>query len=222
MKFIDDTSLVFGIAFLVLVLFTAPPVEACHDGSPLILDLDGDGVISTTDGRRQPVAFDIDDDGEAETVGWTAPDYEDAFLWLDLNHNRQVDSGRELFGDFTRLPTGERAENGFEALAVYDLPEHGGNADGIISYGDLAYAHLRLWVDRSHDGIAQKGEVYTLAQRRVTEIHLRHESWGQRDGTGARMALRGTYVMQTGGLAKYRIFDVVDVFFPIIHADDDH
>lgn len=119
---------------------------------------------------------------------------------------------------------GERAENGFEALAVYDLPEQGGNADGVISHRDLVWPHLRLWVDSSHDGIAQKREVAALPQERISEIRLDYEPWGERDGTGARMALRGTYVMRTGGLARYRVFDVVDVYFPILHVgeEEDH
>jgi len=42
------------------------------------------------------------------------------FLALDLNHNHRIDDGSELFGIGTTLPSGEKASNGFVALAMYD------------------------------------------------------------------------------------------------------
>ena len=82
--------------------------------SPLTLDLDGDGVetVSVNDG----VYFDHDGNGFAEKSGWVSKD--DAILVRDLNNNGQIDDGSELFGDQTILSDGEKAANGFEALAA--------------------------------------------------------------------------------------------------------
>jgi hypothetical protein len=208
-------------AFLGLALFVLIPVgaSACHDGSPLILDLDGDGDIVTV-GVHRAVEFDLDGNGVKESIGWTSSFSADAFLWLDLDGNRQVDSGRELFGDATRLPTGERAENGFEALAVYDTPEFGGDGDGSITQNDLVFPHLRLWIDRSHDGISQRDEVYNLRQQGILEISLEYQPIDKRWGNGTRWGYRGVFAKKVDGRARFRVFEVIDVFFPIEHEHE--
>jgi hypothetical protein len=67
--------------------------------SPLVLDLDGDGVATDLthayDGGR--VFFDIDADGFAERVGWVNPD--DGLLAMDVNGNGRIDDITELYGD---------------------------------------------------------------------------------------------------------------------------
>lgn len=82
--------------------------------SPLILDLDGNGVetVSVNDG----VYFDHDGNGFAEKSGWASEN--DGILVRDLNNNGQIDGGNELFGDQTLLSDGTKAANGFEALAA--------------------------------------------------------------------------------------------------------
>ncbi len=82
--------------------------------SPLILDLDGNGVetVSVNDG----VYFDHDGNGFAEKSGWVSEN--DGILVRDLNNNGQIDGGNELFGDQTLLSDDTKAANGFEALAA--------------------------------------------------------------------------------------------------------
>ncbi|MEA2568636.1 MAG: hypothetical protein QOI24_637 [Acidobacteriota bacterium] len=64
---------------------------------PLVLDLNGDG-IHTTSLAISPVSFwDRDFDGIADPSGWTDPDTEEAFLWIDGDDDRAVGPG-ELFG----------------------------------------------------------------------------------------------------------------------------
>jgi hypothetical protein len=143
---------------------------ACN--SPLILDLNGDGIRTTTTGY--PVSFDFKDDGNPEISAWTAPDSKEAFLWLDVNDNGTVDSGRELFGDATILPSGETSRHGFEALEVYDTEELGGNGDLVISEEDLIWRFLKLWDDANHDGISQRDEISTLEREGVASIDLQY------------------------------------------------
>lgn len=201
-----------------LVCLAPTPARACHDGSPLVLDLSGKGVITT--GVDDPVPFDLDADGEVELVAWTVPGEYNAFLWLDLNHNGIVDDGGELFGTATRLPGGERASNGFEALAVYDREEFGGNGDGIISPGDLVWSSLRLWIDENHDGFSDQEEIRRLGRSGVVSLGLDYtEHPDAFDAAGNLHLYQGRYAKRVirEGAAFVRLQALTDVFFKIRH-----
>lgn len=163
--------LAITLAVIVGSFMQAPWAQACN--SPLILDLNNDGIRTTDLGW--PVSFDIDSDGLPELTGWTLPQSEDAFLWLDLNRNGVADSGLELFGDRTLLPDGTFARHGFEALAIYDSSEMGGNGDGLISPLDLVWERLLLWKDRDHDGRTDRGEVSRLKTHSIIALGLDYE-----------------------------------------------
>lgn len=139
-------------------------------GSPLILDMNQDGINTTP--LEWPVVFDFEGDGRHVETSWTDPTTEEAFLALDLNGNRLVDSGQELFGNSTLLPSGVTAHHGFEALGVYDNPLFGGDEDGRITLMDRIWPHLLLWTDRDHDGVSDRGELRPLAASRVRALHL--------------------------------------------------
>ena len=106
--------------------------------SPLIVDLDGDGV--ETIGTNSNVYFDHDDNGFAENSGWVGKD--DGLLVRDLNNNGQIDDGTELFGNNSVLSSGEKAANGFEALADLDS-----NEDNIFNNQDTAWNQVKVWFD---------------------------------------------------------------------------
>ncbi|MGB6066755.1 MAG: hypothetical protein WBG50_18275 [Desulfomonilaceae bacterium] len=109
--------------------FPAPPKNAPPPPplDPLILDLNGNGI--QTLGMSAGIHFDNDGNGFQELTGWVAQG--DGMLMLDKNNNGRLDDGSELFGDFTILPNGTRAANGFQALAYYDA-----NGDGKIDAND--------------------------------------------------------------------------------------
>ena len=71
--------------------------------SPLIVDLDGDGVETTT--VENGAYFDHDNNGFAEKTGWVGKD--DGLLAKDLNGNGQIDDGTELFGNNSVLSNGQ-------------------------------------------------------------------------------------------------------------------
>ena len=77
-------------------------------------------LTSASDG----VVFDLNNDGVKERLSWTAADSSVGFLAMDRNDNGSIDSGNELFGNFTRKRDGTLARNGFDALADLEDPEH--------------------------------------------------------------------------------------------------
>ena len=65
--------------------------------SPLVLDLDGDGV-ETAGVNNNWVMFDLDGDGVKNRTGWLRPD--DGFLVFDRDGDGLINNGREMFGNY--------------------------------------------------------------------------------------------------------------------------
>jgi hypothetical protein len=130
---------------------------------PLMLDLDGDGIETTN--VKDGAYFDHDGNGFAEQTGWAASD--DGILVMDRNGDGTINDGKELFGDQTILSNGQRATNGFQALADLDS-----NADGKIDSNDAAFANLRVWKDIDGDGYSTTDELKSLSDVGIASINL--------------------------------------------------
>lgn len=179
-----------------------------HNPSPIIIDVDGSGyqLTSASDG----VTFDILADGHPIKVSWTAAGSTNAFLVLDRNGDGAINTGAELFGDHTPQPPSDDP-NGFLALAVYDLPENGGNGDGKIDRNDLVWSSLRLWQDINHDGISQRSELHTLDELGVESISLRYSEQHRTDEYGNYFRYRARVESEGGHWA----WDVFLVSYPL-------
>ncbi|MGH9775893.1 MAG: hypothetical protein ACRD50_13200 [Candidatus Acidiferrales bacterium] len=163
---------------------TCPPTgngDTQPNCSPIILDLSGQGFSLTS--AANGVMFDITGSGKLFQIAWTAPGAENGFLVYDRDGDGVIDSGKELFGNFTPQPPSAHP-NGFAALAVYDQPANGGNGDGIIDAHDKIYSSLRIWIDSNHDGIAQPDELHTLPSVGVYSISLNYQLSMRRDQYG--------------------------------------
>jgi Ca2+-binding RTX toxin-like protein len=167
--------------------------------SPLILDLDGDGVETTH--ISAGTHFDHDGNGFAEATGWVGA--QDGLLVMDRNANGRIDNGHELFGNNTLLPDGSYASNGFAALAALD-----GNGDGKVSAADSAWSQLRVWKDANANAVADVGELLTLAAAGVSSIATACSPLHAIEANGNEHLQAGTYTT-TAGTAR----TIEDVWF---------
>ncbi|HAD9381739.1 TPA: hypothetical protein IAU40_004437, partial [Salmonella enterica subsp. enterica serovar Albany] len=157
--------------------------------SPLILDLDGDGVETLP--LSSNVFFDHDGNKYAENTGWVAPD--DGLLVMDRNGDGLIDTGRELFGNNTLLENGKRAENGYEALRELDK-----NGDGVLDNRDAAWQHIRVWRDTNSNGKVDAGELLTLDEAGVASIGTSWISSSYVDGQNNAHKQTGTFTFTDG------------------------
>ena len=118
---------------------------------PIVLDLGTPGISFTS--LSNGVSFDINGDGVPDQVAWTAGN--DGILAYDVNGSGTIENGNELF---TPNFAGGNYASGLAALASLDS-----NGDGVINSADADFGKLLVWQDTNHDGIADAGELSSLA-----------------------------------------------------------
>ena len=140
--------------------------------SPIALDLNGDGEIGVTgqhtarDSVRteigDTVEFDIDADGELDTIEWFAGDGDGILVnQTDIGPNNEID-GSALFGD-----QGGLYDNGYDKLALLDA-----NGDGSVSDAELA--DLAVWIDDG-DAKLEDGELKSLSDFDIASVSVQME-----------------------------------------------
>ncbi len=156
--------------------------------SPLVLDLNGDGV--STVAKSAGVHFDQNNNRFSELTGWV--DKDDGLLVRDLNNNGQIDGGGELFGDNKSRVAGAAAD-GFAALAQEDK-----NTDGVVNAQDANFTNFRVWQDLNQDGVSQAGELKSVNERGIASIKVAKTEHGGILHGGSAIADIGSFTRTEG------------------------
>ncbi len=159
---------------------------------PLLIDLNGDG-IKTTNVNEDLKFFDHENDGYAEMTSWA--DTNDGVLFYDKNNNGIIDNGSELFGENYIKSNGQKATDGFDALADLDS-----NNDGVIDANDEHFADIKI---EKGDGTQM-----TLAEAGITSINLNASTVNQTDENGNTKILSATFVKSDGTSGELGSFDL--------------
>ena len=131
-----------------------PPGQGC--GSPIIIDTTGQG-FHLTNPDTSCVTFDLKNDGKPGCYSWPEEGSGNAWLVYDRDGDGKIDSGAEMFGNFTPHSDGDylpvvyqrpNPPQGFTALMYYDQEAQGGNGDLVIDARDAIWPKLKLWIDK--------------------------------------------------------------------------
>jgi len=178
-------------------------ISVTRHTTPLILDLDGDGLELSS--HTKGVNFDLTGDGVRDQTAWTKQQnsFDDAFLVLDSNKDGKINSGKELFGDQNG------AENGFAELAKHDS-----NNDGVINEQDAVYEDLKLWADMDADGNVDEGEMKSLAELGLKSINTNFngKAGDKTDEFGNDISMSASFTREVNGnLVNGTVTDVLFV-----------
>ena len=157
---------------------------AKEQSSPLVIDLDGDGIELTEFDSSTTTWFDIDGDGFAEQTAWV--DADDGLLARDVNDNGVIDDVSELFGSST--------VDGFAKLAQLDS-----NVDLIIDQHDATWSELVVWQDANGDAVSQAEELISLATAGISGIRLDTVQASTATIEGNTVSHTGTFMKTAGG-----------------------
>ena len=174
---IDNVTTLAGLTAITNTDF----IVYSNPADPIVLDLGTPGISFSS--LQNGVSFDINGDGVADHIAWTAGN--DGILAYDVNGNGTIDNGNELF---TPNFAGGHFASGLAALASLDS-----NGDGVINSADTAFAKLEVWQDSNHNGVADPGELSSLTDKDVAAINL--------DGTPSSGTIDGQQLQEQGSFS---------------------
>ena len=191
------------------VVLDGPPVwNGCFEddtssaaaGTPIVLAFGGERV---TFDSAVPASFDLAGAEMSTVTDWPAAST--PWLALDRDGDGAIENGSELFGSMTKLASGGRAKNGFQALR--DLDDDG---DGKLTAKDAAFAKIVLWADADRDRVSSKSEMKSLADAGIQSISIDYDVVAKCDARGncERERASFTYVTASGSVKTGAAIDV--------------
>lgn len=164
-----------------------------HYGSPVILDLDGNGVDLTP--LTSSIAhFDVAGTGQRASTAWVGG--HDGLLAIDLGADGSsvpdgvIDQAREI--NFGLWAPGTSSDL-IALRQVFDT-----NHDGMLDSGDARWTDFRVWIDSNHDGISETSEVRTLGDLGIVAINLTPSGHAIYLGDGSTIAGTTAFVRTDG------------------------
>ncbi|HGH5980867.1 TPA: calcium-binding protein, partial [Kluyvera georgiana] len=188
--------------------FMFPSIEKAEKTtSPIIIDLDNDGVETIS--KNNDIYFDHDGNGFSENTGWVSPD--DGLLVYDINKDGKIDTGQELWGNNT-ITNGNYAPNGFVALKKWDTDNN-----NKIDYDDSIWDDLKIWQDSNSNAVVDEGELKGLSYFNISSISLKYKTSTAKDANGNTHRQIGEFKFDDGstGIAT-------DVWFATNQTDSNY
>ncbi|MEZ4450491.1 MAG: calcium-binding protein [Nannocystaceae bacterium] len=168
--------------------------------TPLVLSFDRREPTFTAPGPAA-ARFDVTGRGRCDDPQW--PSAATPWLVLDRDQSGTIDGG-ELFGNGTRLASGDRAPHGFAALAELDR-----NHDGIVDARDPGFAGLMLWSDHDGDRRSTPWELTPIAAHGVEAIDLDFRRDARCDAAGNCGVERSSFAFRSDeGVREGAVIDV--------------
>jgi hypothetical protein len=149
--------------------------------TPVTLDLNGDGQI----GYNQ-IKMDLNRDGILDTTAWVAA--QDGLLVHDIYGDGSVRENSQFA--FAR----HGGETDLQGLAA----QFDSNNDGVLDAKDSQFGEFAVWQDTDQDGVADAGEVKTLADLGITALQLNSDGVQRTPETGVTEAGRTTAQLANG------------------------
>ncbi|MEX8493338.1 MAG: heme utilization protein, partial [Sphaerotilus sp.] len=193
-----STSQALAFDSVDIAAMSSAQIDALPLVTPIVLDLDGNGIHTLA--ASHGVHFDLAATGVAHQVGWVSSG--DGLLVRDINGDGLINDGRELFGMATQLASGAHAGDGYAALRALDS-----NHDGKLSAADAHFSELKVWVDANSNGVADAGELKSLADLGIVSMDLTAQT-GSHGDNGNVVAQSSSYTTADG-----QTHQMADVWF---------
>ena len=160
--------------------------------SPIILDLDGNGV-TTLSANESDARYDMDGDGLADDTSWMGTG--EGMLFLDRNGDGTLTNA----GEFSFVNDVPGASSDLAGLRAFDT-----NGDGILSESDTRFTEFRIWRDEDGNGIAEDSEITTLALSGIQSINLTATAFEGNFAVGdAVIVNKGSFTRIDGSTAEF-------------------
>ena len=180
----------FPLLALLVIIVPVPDLVP----APVIVDTTNTGFKMSDPSKGEYVTFDIRGDGTLAKVSWPRHDSGNAWLAVDLDGDGVIESGKELFGNFSNYAdhgvVNYPNPNGFNALSWYDQDPQGGDGNLIIDNKDAIWPKLKLWIDdhcyKEPDVPCQSrpDELHSLESAGINSISLVWSGGYQTDAVG--------------------------------------